>query len=258
MFSFKDTLKLYKNNDDSIVGVVRSHPNQERSVSTSLDSQTFQSINKIVYFNGRKYPMFTRFSPITVLNPTAVFIIYVALVVTVYEEHGTFVIAVGTALCGLYLGSAWRGAHELWMRQVWKFHKPEGWISEKARLAYSERHKLFGYWLFRCVLKVIFFASVLVFGGLFYYVMMKLLNSRVSLWLAIPAMAILGPLVGSLPMVPYMLYKKWASDESNFIGRIEAQLKHQGDLSSEIEKLKAWDEAQQRLIMAGKASIEMT
>lgn len=202
--------------------------------------------------------MLNRFSPSTVLNPTVVLIIYGALVMAAYEEHEKFVIALGAAICGVYLGSAWRGAHELWMREVWKFHKPEGWISEKARLAYAERYKLLGYWLIRCSLKAIFFVLALISGSMSLYVMMELINSRVSLWLAIPISGIVTPLFCLLPMVPYQLYKKWGSDRSNFFGRIEAEFQYLSDLSSEIEKLKIWNEAQQRLIMAGKISIEKT
>ncbi len=175
---------------------------------------------------------------------------------TSYEEHETFIIALGAAICGIYLGSAWRGAHERWEQQVWRFFKPEGWISERARRVYADRNKLLGYWLIRCFLKVIFLSFGLACGGLFFTTMGALLGSSFSRWLTLPAIVIIGVFLSILPMAPYLIYKKLASRKNNFWERMEADLKLANDLSSEIPKLQEWNDKQQRLINAGLASLD--
>lgn len=179
--------------------------------------------------------MLNRYRPSQILNPTFLFVLFGFLFVTYGEEHFTHIAMAGGTVIGIYIGSAWRGAHERWLQTVWRHFKDGEWRNEKARKAYADRAKHLSYWMVSRAIWLCLGTITFIGGGLILVSILELsMSTELTRWISIPLAiicSIFAPAVG----IPLLWYHSNAKDGQNILGRLERSVNEFQDIS-DLEK----------------------
>jgi hypothetical protein len=195
--------------------------------------------------------MFNKIEPRELLNPSATIIFYLVLGVFLVENHFSEYATLGGVLLGIYIGSSWQSSFYRRDQLIWRFHKPDGWISNKAREAYEKRFKLFRYSIYILIFKALGFATLFALCSLAFALVMNVAISDFNLWVKIP-LGILSIILAALISIGPLLIFYEFSENIPIFSRAKAESDYYNDFTNEIQLLKEWEDRQMKIIEAGK------
>jgi hypothetical protein len=198
--------------------------------------------------------MFNKIEPRELLNPSTTIIIYLVLSVFLVENHFTEYAILGGVIVGIYIGSLWQSSFYHRDQLIWRFHKPEGWISTKAREAFEKRFKLFRCSIIIAIFNVLGFATLFAFGTFALTLLMKIGTSDFNLWVKIPLAILLVFLSVVVSIAPLLIFQHF-SQEIPIYSKAKKELDYYNDFSHEIQLLKEWEARQEKIVEAGKEAL---
>jgi hypothetical protein len=169
---------------------------------------------------GRRYTMLFRFKPEIILNPSVTVAFFGIFAWLYFDRLPLIVVGAGSLLFGLYVGSAWRGASELWEKRCWSFFKDGEWHNAKARDWQQLRYKVLASWVIVSALRIVFLAFAFVVLGFGFGVSFDLVNGELALWMSIPATFFISGVSVFIAMGPYLVFQDWARRGKSVFGKM--------------------------------------
>jgi|688.fasta_scaffold707707_2 hypothetical protein len=190
-----------------------------------------------------KMGIFERFAPHEIVRP-GVFVTAYLFGVGFFLDAGLdekWFLALGALILGLYLGNAWRGAHERWQAEINFYWRDGKWISDKARNMKLNRWKLLGYQALLALFTLTLIALAFYWQAFLFSKAFSPELRGFGPWIVVPTLTILV----MLGMAPFLIYVDSLKKGEWFAARMNRELKKYESLDSERKTVLLYKEQEE-------------